>query len=165
MIAKTNVPGGTTRVAKSVHPLGKVPAFLVENYYNSSSSSSKDNNNNDKFVIIESAAINTFLGDLARDLRIPTNTVLVPPPGTPLRAKYDYIAMFIMTEIDSQSLWIHRKHDALSSVFGDAPVAVQEAKRQFDNALDVMVDEIVVLGVMVMRRLGIFYQLVLVQWI
>ena len=131
-----------SRVAKSVHPLGKVPALLVENYYNSSSVE----NNNNKFVIVESAAINTFLGDLARDLRIPTNTVLVPPPGTPLRAKYDYIAMFIMTEIDSQSLWIHRKHDALSSVFGDAPVAVQEAKRQFDNALDVMVDEIVVFG-------------------
>lgn len=142
-----------SRVAKSVHPLGKVPALSVENYH--CHSSLKDNNNN-KFVIIESAAINTFLGDLTRDLYVPTNNVnddippsarmLVPPPGTPLRAKYDSIAMFIMTELDSQSLWIHRKHDALSNVFGEAPIAVQEAKRQFGNALDVIVDEIVAEG-------------------
>ena len=142
-----------SRAARSVHPLGKVPALLVENYSCRPSSSSNDNdNNNDRFVIIESAAINTFLGDIARiptnneknDIPSSTSILLVPPPGTPLRAKYDSIAMFIMTELDSQSLWIHRKHDALSNVFGDAPIAVQEAKRQFDNALDVMVDEIVV---------------------
>ena len=127
-----------SRIAKSVHPLGKVPALLVENY------SGGDSKEEEKFVLIESAAINTFLGDLARESSGDThnNKMLVPPPSTPLRAKYDSLSMFIMTELDSQSLWIHRKHNSLSNVFGESPVAVQEAKRQFDNALDALVSEI-----------------------
>lgn len=133
-----------SRVAKSIHPLGKVPALLVEDFYCSSSFKSE------KFVIIESIAINTYLGDVARDLssntkhnnNIQSLATLVPIPSTPQRAKYDSLALFIATEIDSQSLWIHRKHEALGNVFGSAPVAVKEAKRQFDNALDVMIDEI-----------------------
>jgi len=130
-----------SRVAKSIHPLGKVPALLVED-----SSSLKM----EKFVIIESIAINTFLGDVARDLpsntkhnnNIQSSATLVPIPSTPQRAKYDSLALFIATEIDSQSLWIHRKHEALANVFGSASIAVKEAKRQFDNALDVMINEI-----------------------
>ena len=133
-----------SRVAKSIHPLGKVPALLVEDYCSSSLKS-------EKFVIIESIAINTFLGDIARDLSSKDNkhynniqslATLVPIPATLQRAKYDSLALFIATEIDSQSLWIHRKHEALGNVFGSAPVAVKEAKRQFDNALDVMINEI-----------------------
>ena len=140
-----------SRVARGLHPMGKVPALLVESYC----LDAKDDNEEkreDKFVVLESAAINTFLGDLARELscnntnelqNMPnSNKMLVPPPGTLLRAKYDSLTMFVMTEIDSQSLWIHRKHEALSSVFGEAPVAVTEAKRQFDNALDVMAGQV-----------------------
>lgn len=110
-----------SRIAKNVHPLGKVPALLVENY---SGGDSKE----EKFVLIESAAINTFLGDLARESSVDThnNKMLVPTPSTPLRAKYDSLSMFIMTELDSQSLWIHRKHEALSDLFG-------ERQRQSDN--------------------------------
>lgn len=125
-----------SKLAKSVHPLGKVPALVV-----------KDDDNQQQFVVVESAAINTFLGDLAREIegyKSTTNDVssnepsilLVPPPVTQLRAKYDSIVMFIMTELDSQALWIHRKHNDLKDVFGEAPIAVAEAKRQFDNALD-----------------------------
>ena len=129
-----------SRVAKSIHPLGKVPALLVENFYCSSSLKTE------KFVVIESVAINTYLGDIV-NTKHNNNTqslsTLVPPPTTlPQRAKYDSLALFIATEIDSQSLWIHRKHEALGNVFGVAPIAVQEAKRQFNNALDVMIDEI-----------------------
>ena len=129
-----------SRVAKSAHPLGKVPALLVEDYYCSSSLKTE------KFVIIESIAINTFLGDIVNtkhnNNNIQSLATLVPIPSTPQRAKYDSLALFIATEIDSQSLWIHRKHEALGSVFGIAPIAVKEAKRQFNNALDVMIDEI-----------------------
>ena len=134
-----------SRVAKSIHPLGKVPALLVEDNCPSSL------NKSEKFVIIESIAINTYLGDVARDVssntkhnnnNIQSLSTLVPIPSTPQRAKYDSLALFIATEIDSQSLWIHRKHEALGNVFGKAPVAVKEAKRQFDNALDAMIDEI-----------------------
>lgn len=140
-----------SRVAKSIHPLGKVPALLVEvwhhKYDGSGDGDSKDEKNS-SFVVLESAAINTFLGDLARELpsQVLINTtmpLLVPPPATQQRAKYDMLSMFVMTEIDSQSLWIERKHGQLSDVFGDAPAAVIEAKRQFDNALNVMVGEII----------------------
>ena len=110
-----------SKKAKSVHPLGKVPALVV-----------KDDENQQQFTIVESAAINTFLGDLAREI---DGCALVPPPATQLRAKYDSLILFIMTELDFQALWIHRKHSDLKDVFGEAPVAVAEAKRQFENAL------------------------------
>lgn len=119
--------------AKAVHPLGKVPALVV-----------KDVDNQKQFTIVESAAINTFLGDLVREIDSNKRTnddtgpskLLVPPPATHLRAKYDSLTLFIMTELDSQALWIHRKHSDLKDVFGEAPIAVTEAKRQFENALD-----------------------------
>mmetsp|Transcript_17889 Transcript_17889/g.26663 ORF Transcript_17889/g.26663 Transcript_17889/m.26663 type:complete len:297 (+) Transcript_17889:1-891(+) len=121
--------------AKAVHPLGKVPALLVE-----------DDDNQQQFVVVESAAINTFLGDITREIESNKRTnddtinkpsrLLVPPPATRLRAKYDSLTLFIMTELDFQALWIHRKHSDMKNVFGEAPIAVAEAKRQFDKALD-----------------------------
>ena len=139
-----------SRVAKSIHPLGKVPALLVENWCtnNEGGRGNTMTEENTSFAVLESAAINTFLGDVARELpnQLLFNTampILVPPTATMQRAKYDMLSMFVMTEIDSQSLWIERKHGQLSDVFGDAPAAVQEAKRQFENALIVMVDEII----------------------
>ncbi|KAL7545682.1 hypothetical protein ACHAWF_009032 [Thalassiosira exigua] len=127
-----------SRVAKTVHPLGKVPALLVE--YEGAGNGDED----ERFTVIESAAINTFLGDLAREIsaadakhEVP---MLVPPSATRDRAKYDSLVLFTMTELDSQSLWIHRKHHDLPNVFGEAPTAVLEARRQFDKALDAMVN-------------------------
>jgi glutathione S-transferase len=136
-----------SRIAKLVHPLGKVPALLVE-YPSSPDAKSIDSLDSTSFVVLESAAINTFLGDLSREhdnvsnSNIQRRPTLVPPPATQERAKYDSLVSFIMTEIDFQSLWIHRKHSDLANVFGEAPVAVKEAKRQFDNALRVMEDEL-----------------------
>jgi glutathione S-transferase len=130
-----------SRRAKSVHPLGKVPALLVD--YPKSTTGSGDS-----FVVLESAAINTFLGDLVREHGIIKNDrgnirpILVPAPGTKERAKYESLVSFMMTELDAQSLWIHRKHSDLANIFGEAPLAVKEAKRQFDNSLLVMEDEI-----------------------
>jgi len=157
-----------SKVAKSVHPLGKVPALLVEYYVNNGAANEKENEGKKTapFVVVESAAINTFLGDAVRNhTTIADNdddtqqhqqqhnnnhnsiSALIPPPSMPqLRAKYDSLVLFVMTEIDSQSLWIHRKHSDLSNVFGEAPGAVIEARRQFDNALDVMIDEIIITG-------------------
>ena len=131
-----------SRLSKSVHPLGKVPSLVVE-YQSCDSGANEDtftgssNDAGNKIVVLESAAINTFLGDLAREKvnnhqhegRNANIPVLVPPPATLERAKYDSLAFFIMTEIDSQSLWIHRKHSDLSEIFGAAPTAVMEAKQ------------------------------------
>eukprot|EP00970_Alexandrium_tamarense_P003641 scaffold570_cov169-Alexandrium_tamarense.AAC.23 len=136
-----------SRIAKSVHPMGKVPALLVE--YNNGESTTDDGvTTKNSFVVLESAAINTFVGDLSREYNNLNNNpnqtpILVPPPATRERAKYDSLAFFIMTEIDFQSLWIHRKHSDMSDVFGEAPVAVTEAKRQFDNALEAVESELI----------------------
>ncbi|KAL3794173.1 hypothetical protein HJC23_012880 [Cyclotella cryptica] len=140
-----------SRVAKSVHPLGKVPALLVE-YPPNATKNVEDNatsNGENSFAVMESAAINTYLGDLSREHANSNENetnhrrfTLVPPPATRERAKYDSLVSFIMTEIDSQSLWIHRKHSDLSNVFGEAPVAVTEARRQFEKALGAMEAEL-----------------------
>ncbi|KAL3768594.1 hypothetical protein ACHAW5_001891 [Stephanodiscus triporus] len=182
-----------SRIARELHPMGKVPALLVEvercrrrerrgGEDREDDAGDEGRSDGSSFVVLESAAINTFLGDLARE--IPTKSsencnydndddedargrrrggrgrryndgdnpvivpahsnALVPPPATSQRARYDSLVMFVMTEIDSQSLWIHRKHsrEGLSGVFGDAPEAVVEARRQFEGALDAVVGEI-----------------------
>ena len=144
-----------SRKAKSVHPLGKVPALAVE--YSSNDASGDESK---QFVTLESAAINAYLGDLARETRPPPRRrdddpenggargtesyaapTLVPPPATPERAKYDSLSYFVMTEIDVPSLWIHRKHGDLSEIFGEAPGALVEARKQFEKALAAVEDE------------------------
>jgi glutathione S-transferase len=177
--------GPRSRIARMLHPTGKVPALLVkvercQRSEDQRGGEDHEDHSNGSFVVLESAAINTFLGDLAREIptmpssescnydndddddargrrrrryddndnpvNVPAhNNTLVPPPATSQRARYDSLVMFVMTEIDSQSLWIHRKHsrEGLSSVFGEAPEAVDEARRQFEGALDALVGEIV----------------------
>jgi glutathione S-transferase len=98
---------------KLYHPMGKVPALVID----------------DTFSLYESAAINTYLGDV-----FSARKKLVPSCPSQERAKYDQTILYIMTEIDAQALWIHRKHAALGKVFGDIPEAVQAAKAQFAKA-------------------------------
>jgi glutathione S-transferase len=105
-----------SKQAKQYHPLGKIPALV-----------------DDDFVLYESAAINTYLGDKYQQL--------VPPPRTRERARYNQYCMFIMTEMDAQGLWIHRKHEALAKYFGACPQAVEEAKRQFDKVQAAIVSD------------------------
>lgn len=108
-----------SKQAKQYHPLGKIPTLV-----------------DDDFVLYESAAINTYLGDKYKKL--------VPPSSdTRARARYDQYCMFLMTEMDAQGLWIHRKHEALAHYFGACPQAVKEAKRQFDNVQAAMVSDLV----------------------
>ena len=106
-----------SKQAKQYHPLGKIP-ILVD----------------DDFVLYESVVINTYLGD--------KYDKLVPPPRTRDRARYDQYCMFLMTEMDAQGLWIHRKHDALAQYFGACPQAVEEAERQFDTVQAAMVADL-----------------------
>ena len=83
------------------------------------------------FVLSESSAINTYLGDqyggVARHL--------IPPPGTRERATYDATVSCITAELDSQGLWLHRKHEAMAEQLGGPPnpAAVATAKQQFER--------------------------------
>lgn len=94
------------------NPLGKVP-ILVED---------------DGFSMFESAAINTFLGDKYRNS---SSSILVPAPGTNLRGLYEQTVSVLTTELDSQALWIHRKHESLGEIFTHIPDAVEHARKYF----------------------------------
>ena len=50
--------------------------------------------------------------------------------------------IYIVAEIDSQGLYIHRKHVGLEDVYGSAPTAVAAAKEYFTKHLKVAADEL-----------------------
>ena len=108
-----------SKTAKQYHPQGKVPVIV-----------------DGDFVLYESVAINTYLGDKY-------GSTLVPSVSTRQRALYNQTTLTILTEMDAQGLWIHRKHEQLAEYFGSAsPQVIQEAKRQFVKAHKVMVSQL-----------------------
>ena len=104
------------------NPLGKVPVFVDE----------------DGFSMYESAAINTFLGDKYRKI----NGTLVPPPGTNLRGLYEQTVSVLTNEMDSQGLWIQRKHEAMGDTFTHIPDAVDHARKYFNKTNRSMVKQL-----------------------
>ena len=88
-------------------------------------------------VLAESAAILTYLGD-----HYGGSQGLVPPPMTRERATYDVWMFFLMSEVDSQSLYIHRKHVGLKHLYGEAPVAVEVAREYFARQMRVIIDQL-----------------------
>jgi glutathione S-transferase len=50
--------------------------------------------------------------------------------------------MCIMSELDAQGLWIHRKHSSLGHIFGAIPDAVAHAKIQTARAVGVLATEL-----------------------
>uniref|UniRef100_A0A7R9ZWP7 Glutathione transferase n=1 Tax=Pyrodinium bahamense TaxID=73915 RepID=A0A7R9ZWP7_9DINO len=111
-----------SREAQRFSPLGKVPALQ-----------------DGDFVMYESAAINTYLGDKFRSTAA---AELVPPAGTKERGRYEQLISFIITEVDAQGLWIHRKHEALpeqfKGMFTAIPEAVSVAKAHFAQVVGVL---------------------------
>ena len=88
--------------ARAHHPMGKVPSLLV-----------RDGTEGD-FTLIESAAINSWLGDRMREYAGDDSSgFLVPRPGSRDRAVYDSFVQFLVAEADSSGLWIHRKLESL----------------------------------------------------
>jgi glutathione S-transferase len=106
-----------------------------------------------EFVLYESAAINTYLGDKFRGHPSSSSSSssfesgaaaadLVPPAGTQARGLYDQATICIMAELDAQALWIHRKHEALGRIFGACPQAVATAKAQSSRTVAVLASEL-----------------------
>eukprot|EP00957_Ditylum_brightwellii_P158085 12033187-Ditylum_brightwellii.AAC.1 len=116
--------------ATAVNPFGKVPSLVDHDIDNS-----KDAAATSPFVMYESAAINTYLGDKYRSKTALGGLELVPSPCTNKRGLYEQLCYSIMTEIDAQGLWIHRKHESLGKVFGSCPDAVKHA---CDHTLNVV---------------------------
>jgi glutathione S-transferase len=96
-----------------MNPAGKIPVI-------------KDGS----FVLNESAAIVTYLFE-----RYGAEQSI----GQQARAKRDALNYFIMTEIDAQSLYIHRKHVGLASIYGEAPQAVKSAEKYYSKQVGVIV--------------------------
>jgi glutathione S-transferase len=115
------------------NPLGKVPA-LVEISVTGAP----------PFAMYESAAINTYLGDLVYGLNpvAAQEPRLVPPPGTHLRGLYEQTVSCIITELDAQALWIHRKHCDMGQYFGFIPEAVKHAKDHFTRVNKVLAKQL-----------------------
>ncbi len=84
------------------------------------------------FVLSESAAIVTYLGDTyGRD------ALLVPAPYTRERALYNQWSSFVPMELDAHTLYVMRKHRDLSHLYGEAPAAIETAIAGFNKQVAV----------------------------
>jgi len=108
---------------------GKVPV-LLEFDHDSSSSSSSSSSSEPSFVLSESAAINTYLCDEYGGIE---GQLIPPVTDNRARAKYNETVSCIVSELDSQGLWLHRKHEAMAQHFGKIPDAVAAARQQFER--------------------------------
>lgn len=97
-----------------IHADGKVPAI-----------------NDDGFVLTESAAIVTYLGDKFPDSK------LVPEAGTQARAKYDEWCFFVLTELE-QPLWTVGKHTFVFPEEKRVPEILDVAHWEFLKACKVL---------------------------
>lgn len=86
----------------------------------------------DDFVLTESAAIVTYLGDT-----FGKDTGLVPSAYTRERALYNQWSSFIQMELDAHTLYVLRKHQSLASIYGQAPAAVATALAGFHKQVAV----------------------------
>ncbi|MGO9604530.1 MAG: glutathione S-transferase family protein [Candidatus Binataceae bacterium] len=89
------------------------------------------------FVLTESAAIVQYLGETFAN-----PDELYVPNDTASRARLNEWCYFIMSELDAASLYIARRHEGLKHVYGEAPVAVEAAKRYFAHNLEAMAPSI-----------------------
>lgn len=109
---------------RKLNPLGKIPVLI-----------------DDGFTMYESTAINTYLGDKYRD-KIRNSSLVVPPVGTPARGFYEQTMSVLNAELDSQALWIHRKHEALGDFFTHIPDAVAHAKKYYSKVNRTLIQQL-----------------------
>ena len=80
------------------------------------------------FVLTESAAIVTYLGDTYGK-----DSGLVPEPNTHERARYNEWLSYIQMELDAHTLYVMRKHRDLATIYGEAPAAIDAAIEGFQK--------------------------------
>ena len=76
-------------------------------------------------TLAESGAIVTTLGERFAD------GTLVPKAGTRERALYYQWCFWVMTELDAHTLYVMRRHQDLSDLYGEAPHAITAAREYF----------------------------------
>ena len=122
---------------KKWNPLGKVPVLIDYDL-----SSTRRNENTTKttsppFVLYESFAINNYLGEKYRS----KNHHLIPS-NLQERAIYDQTISVLISELDAQGLWIHRKHQELGSMFTTIPDAVSHARKYFHKTNRTLIQQL-----------------------
>ena len=93
------------------------------------------------FTLTESAAIATYLADTYGQ-----ESGLTPTRGSRERALYDQWCFFIMTELDAYSIYLIRRHEKLAELYGEAPVAVEAARKYFEQQSAVASRELEIRG-------------------
>ncbi len=88
------------------------------------------------FTIAESAAIVQYLADT-----FPSPSIHAPVDAAG-RAVLNEWCYFIMTELDAASLYTVRRHLGLKHIYGEAPTAVDAAKKYFAHNLEAMAPRI-----------------------
>jgi glutathione S-transferase len=135
---------------KKFQPTGKIPVLMEFNLQETSTLSSYSTSpftkesiidDTEAFVLSESSAINTYLydqygisGSHFDGFDEAYSAPLVPPFGSPRRGQYDSLVSCICTELDSQGLWMHRKHDTMAEQLTQQQpnqLAVMHAKEHF----------------------------------
>ena len=82
------------------------------------------------FVLTESAAIVTYLGEKYRD-----GPVRLVPEALECRARYFEWLSLITMELDATSLYVLRRHEGLPEIYGEAPAASTACRAYFDKQL------------------------------
>ena len=103
-----------------LNPKGKVPV-LVDN----------------DLVLSEGAAIITYLADTYAE----PGTV-IPVHGSHDRARYNQWLSFIQMELDAHTLYVMRKHQDLSHLYGEAPTAIDAAIAGFNKQVAVAAEHL-----------------------
>jgi glutathione S-transferase len=89
------------------------------------------------FIITESAAIVQYLNEIFTG-----RGDLYAPVDAEGRAALSELCYFVMTELDAASLYIVRRHLDLKQIYGDAPIAVESARKYFAHNIEAMADRI-----------------------
>jgi glutathione S-transferase len=90
-----------------------------------------------RFVLTESAAIIQYLSDTFAD-----SEKFYVPRDAQSRATLNEWCYFIVSELDAGSLYVVRRHEALKHLYGEAPGAVEAAKKYFRHNLEAMASRV-----------------------
>lgn len=87
------------------------------------------------FVISESSAIIAYLSET---FAAPEGFFV--PRDEKGRARLNEWCSFVMMELDAGSLYVIRRHEQLSEIYGEAPRAVEAARQYFSQQIECMIE-------------------------
>lgn len=90
-----------------------------------------------QFVLTESAAIIQYLSETFAN---PAQVYVPQDVGN--RARLNEWCYFVISELDAGSLYIMRRHEGLKQTYGEAPTAVEAAKKYFIHNLEAMASRV-----------------------